>query len=106
MDFGIADFDITLRDRRAVHIRAMRPSDEVILQAFARLGPNARRMRFMRAVREPNLARLRRVLASFPADGVGIVATIPATDGIDLVGSAVAVFTRDRTGCEFRDDRR
>jgi RimJ/RimL family protein N-acetyltransferase len=102
MDAGFADFDITLRDGRAVRIRAMRPSDEgEFLQAFARLGPEARHMRFMRAVREPNQARLRKVLASFPAAGIGLAATIPAADGIDIVGSAVAVFTSHRTSCEF-----
>lgn len=99
---AFAEFDATLRDGRAVHIRAMRPSDEAeFLQAFARLGPDARHMRFMRVVREPNEARLRKVLASFPADGIGLVATIPAADGIDIVGSTVAVFTSDRTSCEF-----
>jgi RimJ/RimL family protein N-acetyltransferase len=102
VDTSFAEFDTTLRDGRAVHIRAIRPADEAeFLQAFGRLGPDARYMRFMRAVHEPNLARLRKVLASFPADGVGIVATIPAADGIDLVGSAVAVFTTDRKSCEF-----
>ena len=72
MDAGFADFDITLRDGRAVHIRAMRPSDEAeFLQAFARLDADARHMRFMRAVNEPNQTRLRKVLASFPAAASG-----------------------------------
>ena len=97
-----SDFDITVRDGRAVHIRAMQASDEAeFVQAFGRMDVDARRMRFMRAVREPNQARLRKVLASFPADGIGLVATMPAADGIDIVGSTVAVFTRERTSCEF-----
>jgi RimJ/RimL family protein N-acetyltransferase len=59
-------------------------------------------MRFMHAVGEPNLDRVRRTLASFPEAGIGIVATVPASDGIDIVGSAVAVFGSDRTtSCEF-----
>jgi len=29
------------------------------------------------------------------------VATVPAADGIDIVGSAIAVFTADRASCEF-----
>jgi hypothetical protein len=61
MDSGFTAFDITLRDGRALHIRAMRMADEAeLLQAFERLSPDARYMRFMRAVREPNLERLRR----------------------------------------------
>ena len=97
-----ADVDLSLRDGRAVHIRAVHPADEAeFLQAFERLGPDARYMRFMRAVREPNLERLRKVLASFPEGGIGLVATAPAADGIDIVGSAVAIFTDDRSSCEF-----
>lgn len=94
--------DITLRDGRAVHLRASCPADEVeLLQAFERMSREARYMRFMHAVREPNLDRVRRALASFPECGIGIVATVPAADGIDIVGSAIAVFGNDRTGCEF-----
>ena len=58
-------------------------------------------MRFMRVVREPDPERLRAVLASFPEAGIGLVATVPAADGIDIVGSAIAVFDSDRTSCEF-----
>jgi len=94
--------DIALRDGRVVHVRASCPADEAeLLQAFERMSNEARYMRFMRVVREPNLDRLRRALASFPKDGIGIVATVPAADGIDIVGSAIAVFGSDRTGCEF-----
>ena len=61
-----------MRDGRSVHIRAVRPADETeIVQAFDRLSPDARRMRFMRAVREPKLDRLRKALASFPEEGIG-----------------------------------
>lgn len=102
MDAGFTAFDTTFRDGRSVHIREVQPSDEAeFVQAFERMGADARYMRFMRAVREPNRERLRRVLASFPAGGIGIVATVPAADGIDIVGSAVAIFTSDRTSCEF-----
>ena len=96
------DSDVTLRDGRAVHIRAMRPADEAeILQAFDRLSADARYMRFMHAVREPNLERVRKVLASFPESGLGIVATVPAGDGIDIVGTAVFVIGSDPATCEF-----
>jgi RimJ/RimL family protein N-acetyltransferase len=102
MDSDFTDFDITLRDGRAVHIRAMRRADEAeLVQAFDRLSADARYMRFMHTVREPNLERLRKVLASFPASGVGIVATVPATDGIDIVGTAIFVIGSDPVTCEF-----
>src|SRR5260221_1799316 len=102
MDTNLAAFDATLRDGRVVHVRAMRASHEgEILQAFNRLSADARYMRFMRFVKEPNLERLRKVLASFPADGMGIVATTPAADGIDIVGSAICIIGSDRTTCEF-----
>jgi acetyltransferase len=94
--------DITLRDARVVHLREMGPADEAeILQAFEGLSHDARYMRFMRVVREPDLTRVRAALASFPEAGVGLVATVPAADGIDIVGSAIAVFEADRSSCEF-----
>jgi RimJ/RimL family protein N-acetyltransferase len=102
MDSGFTAFDIKLRDGRAVHIRPMRTSDEAeLLQAFDRLSPDARYMRFMRSVRAPNLDRLRKVLASFPESGLGIVATVPAADGIDIVGSAIFIIGNDASSCEF-----
>jgi RimJ/RimL family protein N-acetyltransferase len=58
-------------------------------------------MRFMRTVREVNVERLRKTLASFPACGLGIVATVPATDGIDIVGTAIFVLGSDPSTCEF-----
>ena len=102
MDSGFIDRDVTLRDGRAVHLRAMRPSDEAeILQAFERMDADARYMRFMRVVHEPNLDRLRRALASFPAGGLGIVATAPAADGVDIVGSAIFLIAGPGSSCEF-----
>jgi RimJ/RimL family protein N-acetyltransferase len=99
---NFAGFDVTLRDGRTVHVRATRASDkDEFLQAFSRLNSDARYMRFMRFVSEPNVPRLRKVLASFPADGMGIVATVPAADGFDIVGSAVYLVGNDRTNCEF-----
>jgi acetyltransferase len=95
-------FDVILKDGRVAHLRPSGPADEdEFLQAFERMSNDARYMRFMRVVREPDRARLRAVLASFPEGGVGIVATVPADDGIDIVGSAVAVFAADRVRCEF-----
>jgi RimJ/RimL family protein N-acetyltransferase len=102
MNSGFTAFDITLRDGRAVHVRAVLPTDEAeLVQAFGRMSEDARYMRFMRFVREPNLERLRNALASFPEGGIGIVATAPAADGFDIVGSAIYLLGSDRTTCEF-----
>lgn len=102
MDTDFAARDIVLRDGRTVRLRAMRPSDEAeILQAFERMSADARYMRFMRFVREPNLERVRAALASFPAHGFGIVATVPAADGVDIVGSAAYLTGPDALTCEF-----
>jgi RimJ/RimL family protein N-acetyltransferase len=102
MEPALSEFDTSLRDGRTVHVRAVRPSDEAeFVQAFERLSADARYMRFMHAVREVDRERLRRVLASFPENGIGIVASVPAADGYDIVGSAIAVIIGDGTRCEF-----
>jgi L-amino acid N-acyltransferase YncA len=102
MDSLLPEQDVALRDGRAVHIRDVRPTDEAeIVQAFGRMSADARYMRFMHSVREVNLERLRKVLASFPENGIGIVATMPADDGIDIVGSAIVVFGSDAAPGEF-----
>ena len=99
---GMEGFDLSLRDGLSVHIREICISDEAeFLQAFEGLSQEARYMRFMRIVREPDLNRVRKALASFPEGGVGVVATVPAADGIDIVGSAVSVFSHDLSRCEF-----
>lgn len=101
-DITIPEQEATLRDGRRVHIRAIRTSDESeLLQAFERLSPEARYMRFMRAVRAPDLNRLRKALASLPASGTGLVATVPAADGIDIVGSAICMIGTDPDRGEF-----
>jgi len=102
MDSGFTDCDATLRDGRIVHLRTIRAADEAeLLQTFDRLSPDARYMRFMHAMREPNLERLRKTLASLPERGASIVATVPAADGIDIVGSATYMVESDPTKCEF-----
>jgi acetyltransferase len=102
MESGFVESDATLRDGRVVHLRAMRQADEAeLLQAFDRMSPDARYMRFMRSVREPNRDRLRKALASFPDSGDGVVATVPAADGIDIVGSAIFVIAGNASTCEF-----
>ncbi|MER2514896.1 MAG: GNAT family N-acetyltransferase [Candidatus Accumulibacter phosphatis] len=96
------DTDVVLRDGRAVHLRAMHCSDEgELLQFFERLDPETRYMRFMHVVRKPDVKRLRRVLAFIPERGTGIVATIPADDGIDIVGGSSLMIGQDPANCEF-----
>jgi acetyltransferase len=100
--FAFGSRDVRLRDGRQVHIRPLGPADEdELLQAFHRLGAEARYMRFMVAVRTPNVERLRVVLASFPEKGVAIAATVPASDGIDIVGAASCMKLPDDRSCEF-----
>ena len=102
MEPGLTESDATLRDGRVVHVRTMRVQDEAeLLQTFDRMSDDARYMRFMRVVREPNLERLRKVLGSFPEQGIGLVATVPAADGVDIVGSAIAVIGSEPGHCEF-----
>lgn len=99
MDSGFTHFDFTLRDGRSVHIRAMRPSDEAaILRAFERLSPEARYMRFMRVMGDPNIERLRAALESFPESGLGIVAIFGSGE---IAGAAMFLIGGDRPSCEF-----
>lgn len=93
---------MTLRDGRTARVRAILPTDEEeILQAFDRLGPEARYMRFMTAIRHANVDRLHKVLASFPEKGMAIAAIVPAPDGIDIVGAASFMVDGSGSGCEF-----
>lgn len=102
MSADIPEVDISLRDGRVVHIRAMRGADEAdLLQAFGRMSDDALYMRFMRVAREPNIERLRTVLASFPESGIGLAATVPATDGVDIVGNAIAIIESKARTREF-----
>ena len=94
--------EVALRNGRTVRLRAVERSDEEeLLQAFDRLGAEARYMRFMHAVREANVPRLRKVLDSFPEKGLAIAATVPSEDGIDIVGSASFVLGNGGDDCEF-----
>ena len=93
--------DVRLRDGREVRLRALLPSDEEeLLEAFDRLDAEARHMRFMAAIREPDVGRLRAVLASFPEKGFAIGATVRAPGGIDIVGTA-SFMLAPRKDCEF-----
>ena len=94
--------DVLLRSGRTVHIRQMVPADEAeLLQAFDRLGAEARYKRFMRPVREVNVERLQNALGSLAQRGLGIAATVPAEDGIDIVGTAIYIVEPGGQSCEF-----
>jgi acetyltransferase len=102
MDMHFDPLEFTLRNGRAVRIRAIVPSDEEeLLQAFEHLSSQSRYMRFMHAVREANRKRLRELLHSFPAKGLAIAATVPAEDGIDIVGTATFLLDPQGQSCEF-----
>jgi acetyltransferase len=102
VEAAFTDFDTTLRDGRSVRVRAMSVADDTeILQAFDHLSEDVRYMRFMRVVREVDRNRLRKTLASFPEHGFGLVATVPAADGFDIVGSAIFVIDKNPSVCEF-----
>jgi RimJ/RimL family protein N-acetyltransferase len=93
---------VTLRDGRSVHLRGMRADDtDELLQAFGRLSSQARYMRFMRAVGSLDPVQLRHWVAQLQERGLGIVATVPADDGIDIVGGASFVIGPDPQVCEF-----
>jgi len=99
MDSVFTAFDFRLRDGRVLQMRATRPADEAaLLQAFDRLSPEARYTRFMRAVGAPNVERLRKLLASLPEIGLGILAVCGETD---IAGSALFLIGKDPTVCEF-----
>ncbi len=94
--------DVLLRDGRTVHLRAIAASDEAeLLQAFGRLGPDARYTRFMRPVREANVEALRTAFGKLARCGLGIAATVPADDGIDIVGTAMYLGEPRGASCEF-----
>ena len=100
-DTRFEPFDI---ERRGVtlSVRAILPSDgEEILQAFDRMSPGARCMRFMASRNAPEIGRLRTLLAGLPERGLAIAATIAAADGIDIVGTASFVAAGEPGTCEF-----
>jgi GNAT superfamily N-acetyltransferase len=94
--------EVTLRDGRSVHLRALQSADsDELLQAFGRLSANTRYMRFMRVVGHLDADELRRAVARLLERGLAIVATVPAADGIDIVGGASCVVGNDPQVCEF-----
>jgi len=95
---------LRLRDGREVTLRAISPADAPeIAQAFERLSTESRYSRFMQHKRRLDPAALDRGVRPRPGRDFAFVATIPATDGIDIVGAAqyVRALEDDPTTCEF-----
>jgi GNAT superfamily N-acetyltransferase len=95
---------IRLRDGREVKLRAIEASDAAeIVQAFDRLSADSRYMRFMQHRKALDAPSVERGVHPRPGRDFAIVATIPASDGIDIVGAAQYVAAGDdRPGvCEF-----
>lgn len=95
---------IRLRDGRQVTLRAIVDADAPeIVQAFERLSEDSRYNRFMQHKKQLDGAVLQRGVRPQPGRDFVFVATIPAADGIDIVGAAQYVRARqdgDRA-CEF-----
>lgn len=98
--------DLKLRDGRRVTLRAIREADAAeIVQAFDRLSQQARYSRFMQHKKSLDLAVLERGVRPVPGREFVFVATVPADDGIDIVGAAryvpVSADPADFSRCEF-----
>jgi len=95
---------LRLRDGREVTMRAIRPGDAPeIAQAFERLSAESRYSRFMQHKRQLDPAALDRGVHPRPGRDFAFVATVPADDGINIVGAAQYVRLRedDPSTCEF-----
>lgn len=95
---------IRLRDGRRVTLRAIVDADAPeIVQAFERLSEDSRYNRFMQHKKQLDGAVVQRGVWRQPGRDFAFVATIPAADGIDIVGAAQYVPARQDSGasCEF-----
>jgi GNAT superfamily N-acetyltransferase len=95
---------LRMRDAREVTLCAIDAADwPEIAQAFERLSSESRYARFLQHKRQLDSAALSRGVNPRPGQDFAFVATVPATDGIDIVGAAqyVRVGDADATGCEF-----
>lgn len=97
---------VALRDGREVTLREIVEADAPeIVQAFDRLSDQSRYNRFMQHKKQLDDATLQRGVRPQPGRDFAFVATIPAADGIDIVGAAQYVRAGDGEGkgktCEF-----
>ena len=95
---------VRLRDGREVTLRAVVEADAAeIVQAFERLSAESRYYRFMGCKKNLDGSAVQRGVHPRPGQDFVFVATIPATDGIDIVGAGQYVRAgegNDKT-CEF-----
>ena len=96
---------VRLRDGREVILRAIIAADAPeIVQAFERLSDESRYLRFMQHKKQLADAAVERGVNPRPGRDAAFVATIPAADGIDIVGAAQYVQAADESQgrtCEF-----
>lgn len=95
---------LVLRNGRSVTLRAVRPSDaDELRQAFDRLSSDARYSRFMHHKKNIDGAALARGVRPRPGRDFVLVATVPADDGIDIVGAVqfVPIDESNTETCEF-----
>jgi RimJ/RimL family protein N-acetyltransferase len=95
---------VILRDGREVRLRGIVAADAPeIVQAFERLTSDSRYARFMHHKRHLNPEALARSVQPVAGRDFVYVATIPADDGVDIVGAAQYVPVRegDTAHCEF-----
>jgi RimJ/RimL family protein N-acetyltransferase len=93
-----------LRDGRDVTLRPIVATDAPeIIQAFDRLSSESRYNRFMQHKKQIDGAALERGVHPRPGIDFVFVATIPAADGMDIVGAAqyVPAGEGDQKTCEF-----
>lgn len=93
---------VRLRDGREVTLRAVAAADgPEIVQAFERLSAGSRYLRFMQHKQSLDDAALARGVHPRPGLDFVFVATVPADDGIDIVGAAQYVQAGTDSTCEF-----
>lgn len=95
---------LKLRDGREVTLRAVDAADAAeIVQAFERLSADSRYNRFMQHKKQLDPAALERGVHPRPGRDFVLLATIPAADGIDIVGAAqyVRAYENNAKTCEF-----
>lgn len=95
---------VRLRDGREVTVRAVVEADAPeIVQAFERLSADSRYLRFMQHKKQLADAAVERGVHPRPGRDAVFVATIPAADGIDIVGAVQYVGVDETKGrtCEF-----
>jgi RimJ/RimL family protein N-acetyltransferase len=93
---------LRLRDRRCVTLRGIVEADAAeIVQAFERLTADSRYLRFMQHKKQIDPAELHRGVRPVPGREFAFVATVPADDGIDIVGATRYVPSEHADTCEF-----